>query len=141
MLGFLLKMWTFPNTAIGLSLVLFNWLLGGRIQRVDGVVEGFGGIITKLLRMAPTGGGAGAAAMTLGRCIIGINRETLDIVRDHEHVHVRQYEKWGPFFIPVYFLSSAIAWYKGQHPYLDNIFEVEAYRETTIDDETSTDKN
>jgi hypothetical protein len=43
-------------------------------------------------------------------------------------VHVRQYERWGPLFIPAYFAASGWAWWKGGHAYLDNPFEVEAYR-------------
>ncbi len=65
--------------------------------------------------------------MTLGHVIWGRTSSDLDRTRDHEWVHVKQYERWGPFFIPAYFFSSFWAWRKGQHPYLDNFFEVEAY--------------
>ena len=34
----------------------------------------------------------------------------------------------GPFFLPAYFVSSYLAWRRGEHFYLDNRFEREAYR-------------
>ncbi len=68
--------------------------------------------------------------MTLGHAIWGQSEEALDISRDHEHVHVRQYEKWGPVFIPAYFIASLVAWLRGLDPYRDNVFEVEAYKKS-----------
>jgi hypothetical protein len=43
-------------------------------------------------------------------------------------VHVRQYETWGPLFLPAYLMASLIAALRGRHFYFDNAFEVEAYR-------------
>jgi hypothetical protein len=51
----------------------------------------------------------------------------LDHCRTHELVHVRQYERWGPLFVPAYLASSAIIWLRGGDPYRDNPFEREAY--------------
>ena len=51
--------------------------------------------------------------MTLGHVVIARNAELLDKTRDHERVHVRQCERWGPLFIPVYLLLSFIAWSAG----------------------------
>ena len=51
----------------------------------------------------------------------------LDRTRAHELVHVRQYERWGPLFVPAYLLSSAYFLIRGCDPYLDNPFEREAY--------------
>jgi hypothetical protein len=48
--------------------------------------------------------------------------------RNHERVHVRQYERWGPLFPPLYLLSSAAALVRGMDPYRDNRFEQEAFR-------------
>ena len=62
--------------------------------------------------------------MTLGHAIIGRDPECLDRCRDHEQAHVRQVERWGGAFIPVYLLASAWAWARGQHYYRDNWFEV-----------------
>jgi hypothetical protein len=40
---------------------------------------------------------------------------------------VRQYEIWGPAFLPAYLASSLWQWVKGAHPYWDNRFEREAF--------------
>ena len=71
----------------------------------------------------------GAMAMTLGHTILGRTEAALDITREHELVHVRQYERWGPFFIPAYLLFSLVQWLRGKSAYRDNPFEVEAYDE------------
>ena len=42
---------------------------------------------------------------------------------------MRQYERWGPFFLPAYLLSSLVALLLGRDPYLDNRFEREAFRD------------
>jgi hypothetical protein len=42
-------------------------------------------------------------------------------------VHVCQCERWGPFFLPAYFLSSAVVWARNGDVYRDNRFEKEAY--------------
>jgi len=57
----------------------------------------------------------------------------LDRAREHEHVHVRQYERWGPFFLPAYGLSSLYLKIRGQEAYYNNPFEKEAYNKTEID--------
>ena len=46
----------------------------------------------------------------------------------HEHVHVRQYEWFGPFFIPCYLFASVYVWFRGKSAYRDNPFEVQTYR-------------
>ena len=65
--------------------------------------------------------------MTLGHVVLGADQPSLDRTRDHERVHVRQAERWGPAFIPAYLLASIIAWMRGLDPYLDNPFEREAF--------------
>jgi hypothetical protein len=65
--------------------------------------------------------------MTLGHVILGLDEPSLDSARDHEHVHVRQFERWGPFMLPAYFMASGIALCRGGDPYRDNYFEREAY--------------
>ena len=64
--------------------------------------------------------------MTLGHVVIGRNACVLELTRAHERVHVRQYECWGPFFLPAYFLASVYAVARHRHPYFDNRFELEA---------------
>jgi hypothetical protein len=68
-----------------------------------------------------------AAAMTLGHVILGRDAECLASCREHEHVHVRQYERWGAFFIPAYLGASVYCWLRGYDAYFDNPFEREAY--------------
>jgi hypothetical protein len=51
----------------------------------------------------------------------------LQAIRSHEHVHVRQYERWGLFFFLAYPLASLLALLAGQRPYFDNVFERAAY--------------
>lgn len=125
----LLYLWASPNTLLGLALIPFALLQGGRARVVRGVVEVHGGIITGLLRRRPPFGFC-AAAMTLGHVVWGRDQECLDDTREHERVHVRQYERWGPLMLPLYFSFSLIAWLRGQHPYLDNRFEREAFDAT-----------
>ncbi|MEM9882938.1 MAG: hypothetical protein AAF800_08480 [Planctomycetota bacterium] len=123
--------WTSPNTAIGLLLALLAKLTGGDARVVTGVFETHGGLVTALLRRMPTTGTfrrpAGASALTLGHVVLGVDAAALDRTRTHERVHVRQYERWGPLFLPAYAIASLIAWRRGRHAYLDNRFEREAY--------------
>ena len=126
----LLQIWAFPNTAIGLVVGYCGVLFGGQVQKIDGCWEFSGGLVKWLLEKMPTG--SGALAMTIGHSILGQTVTALEITRAHEHIHVKQYERWGPLFIPMYFAASGIAWLKGQNPYRDNVFEIEAYSNSTI---------
>lgn len=120
--------WTLPNTLLGLCFVPVAWLSGGRTRRVDGVLEVEGGAVAWLLRWAvPLRGGA--LALTIGHVVLGRDTAALDRSRAHERVHVRQYEVWGPFFIPAYFAAGLLAYAQGGNPYWDNAFEREARRE------------
>ena len=121
----LIVIWVSPNTLLGLLAGMLALLTGGKMQIERGCVEVYGGLVRwALQRMF---GGRGAAAMTLGHSILGQTQNTLSVARDHEHVHVRQYERWGPFFLPAYLGWSAALWLRGKDAYLDNPFEVEAY--------------
>ncbi|MGI9516263.1 MAG: hypothetical protein ACR2NP_04390 [Pirellulaceae bacterium] len=122
--GFL-ALWTAPNTLMGIAVGVVGLPWGTRAQWRCGCIEFHGGLVQKLLRNVPPGGSS--SAMTLGHTILGQTQPALDIVREHEHVHVRQYERWGPLFIPLYLGASVILWLQGKDPYLDNPFEVEAY--------------
>ncbi len=124
-LRWVLIAWTSPNSMIGLILGVLALLTGGGVQVRRGCVEFHGGLVEWVLRRML--GGEGVAAMTLGHTIVGQTPTMLHKCRDHEHVHVRQYEHWGPFFLPAYFGSSLILWLRGRDYYLENPFEVEAY--------------
>jgi hypothetical protein len=64
-------------------------------------------------------------AITFGHVILCID-EADEALLDHEIVHVRQYERWGPLFIPAYILASVGAKARGGRAYADNPFEVAA---------------
>ena len=117
-------LWAAPNTALGLCFVPFTLLSGGRVRAERGAIEVHGGFARFFLRHCLF---VKASALCLGHVIVGQDRDCLDYSRDHEHVHVRQYERWGPFMLPAYFLSSFLAWRRGGHFYFDNVFEKEAY--------------
>jgi hypothetical protein len=67
-------------------------------------------------------------AMTFGHVVLGRSDRELDLWREHERVHVCQYERMGIFFIPLYFVSTFIALMCGLRGYYDNQFEIAAYR-------------
>ena len=69
-------------------------LLGARAGRIAGVLEVAGGLVGTLL--GPKRIALPWRAMTLGHVILGIDEAALEQSRAHEHVHVRQYEQWGP---------------------------------------------
>ncbi len=117
-------LWAFPATAVGLPLVFVALVTGGRAAVVEGVIEAHGGLVARLLArwlLIP------AAAMTLGHVIVGRDAACLKRSRRHEHVHVRQYERWGPFMLPIYALASLVLYLRGMDPYFDNPFEREAF--------------
>jgi hypothetical protein len=120
-------LWAAPTTLLGLVFLPLAYLGGGSASRVDGVVEVHGRWIAFLLRRA-FGVGGGAVALTLGHVVLGRDPGALAESRQHERVHVRQAERWGPLFVPAYLGASVWAALSGRHPYLDNPFEKEAYR-------------
>jgi hypothetical protein len=120
---FLAYAWAAPTSLLGLLFGLLA-LPGGRWRRVAGVLEASGGWLPRLLRLVPIGGGA--AAMTLGHVVLGRDQTALDRTRAHERVHVRQAERWGPFFVPAYLLMAGWLVVRRKNPYLDHPFEAEA---------------
>jgi hypothetical protein len=116
--------WAAPSTAIGLALSVLA-LRKERVAIFDGVIEAHGPLLRWVLtRLGP--GPGGIAAITLGHVVLGRDRPTLHETRSHERVHVRQYECWGPFFLPAYAAASLWALVRGGDAYLDNWFEREA---------------
>lgn len=123
----ILYLWTSPNTLLGLLPLPMLMLQGGSVRCVDGVIEMHGGIVSRLLRRGIPWLKNGVAAMTIGHVVWGTDQTWLDITRSHERVHVRQYERWGPLFLPAYGVASLLAWWRGEDAYRDNHFEREAY--------------
>ena len=64
-------------------------------------------------------------AQTLGRYVLSRNSLTPDTLA-HEVEHVRQWERFGPLYLPLYFGSSALVALRGKRAYWDNGFEVAA---------------
>lgn len=122
-------LWASPWSFLGIVLGLVNLASGGTCRLRGRVLEFEGRFLTWLLNKAPVIGGA--SAMTLGHTVIACGQAELDRTRDHEFVHVQQYERWGFFFIPAYLFSSLWLWLRGKHPYWDNPFEREAYEKTS----------
>lgn len=122
----LIYAWVAPNSCLGLIAAMLAVLHGGQVRLVGGVLEVASEDVTRFLGKL-TWVGRPIAAITLGHVVVGASPIELQRTRRHERVHVRQYERWGPFFIPAYFLSSGWVWLRGGHPYLDNPFEQEAY--------------
>jgi hypothetical protein len=125
--SFLRYLWVLPASLVGLVFALFAYVCGARWRWVDGVLEVAGGILARFKRRIPF------RAITLGHVIIGVEHEALARCRKHERVHVRQYERWGVFFFVLYLGSSVVAMLRKRHPYWDNYFERQAYREEDQD--------
>lgn len=116
-----LRLWASPTSVLGLVAALVLLPLGARARRVDGVLE------IAAMRRLPRRAWP-FEAITLGHVIIGTHAAVLERLRTHEQVHVRQCERWGPLFLPVYLLAGAWQWARGRDAYWDNPFEVEARR-------------
>lgn len=118
--------WASPATALGLTAACLTGVSGGSVRVHHGIIEAHGGFAKWFLRRGvPLAGGA--AAMTLGHVVIAVDQRALDQTRHHERVHVRQYERWGPVFIPAYFLASAWLKFQGRNAYFENPFEKKAH--------------
>lgn len=118
-------LWAGPGSMVGVLLAMLTWRRA-HVAIVDGVLEVHSpGLAWALAHLTPLCGGA--AAITFGHVVLARDQAALDDTRAHERVHVRQYEVWGPLFIPAYVASSIWAWLRGGDPYLDNIFEREAF--------------
>lgn len=109
-------MWAAPATAAGLVLAPFF----ARRSLSRGVILCEGASWPRRLRFRHR-------AVTLGHvvlCVDDIDEATMR----HELVHVSQYERLGPLFLPAYGLSSLWALVTRRDPYADNAFEIDARR-------------
>ena len=108
-------LWAGPWSLIGLLLGAAMLVCGGRARRVQGALEFSEGALARLPLPID--------AVTLGHVILGRSATRLDALRAHEQVHVRQYERWGPLFVPAYLIDGAWQALRGRNAYLDNRFE------------------
>lgn len=123
--------WAGPATLVGLAAALAAVLLGARATLVDGVLEVSGGRLGQALVRLPAE--LRFSAITLGHVVLGTSPGLLAVVRRHEQAHVRQYERWGLLFFPLYAGASLLAWLAARDPYWHNHFECEARREAGED--------
>ena len=113
--------WAAPNSLLGLAVGGVGLCFGGGVSVHRGCLEFHGGLSKAILSRL------GVIGMTLGHTILGQSKLDLERARDHEQVHVRQYEIFGPLFVPAYLGCSLWLWIRGRDPYRDNPFEVQAY--------------
>ena len=125
MLRVLLYLWPLPVTLLGMLVALIARSSGGKLQRVNGVLESAGGWPARVLRHGFPFSGA-VAAITLGHVVLGVSLDALKATRVHERAHVRQFERWGVLLLVLYPLAGLFAWLRGGNPYRDNVFEREA---------------
>jgi len=128
--SFLKYCWVLPVACLGMILILLVLLSGGTVSFAAGALETQGGILPVLLSSRRFR--FSIDAVTLGHVILGRSRKSLVRCRNHEHVHIRQYERWGPLFPPLYLLSSAAALIRGLDPYRNNRFEREAFQSSSL---------
>ena len=117
--------WAAPATLVGLLAALPAFVTGARARLIDGVVEITGGRMDRLVAALPRR--CRFCAITFGHVVACTDECTAAAVRAHERVHVRQYERFGALFFPLYLGSSLVQWLRGRDPYFDNRFEREAY--------------
>lgn len=120
------RVWASPYTLVGLTIGLLGLPWGGCVRRVNGVWECHGPLVRRLLDRLPL---KQVQALTLGHSVLGRSEAALEWSRDHERVHVAQFERWGPLMGPAYLGCSLMLWLRGRDWYRENPFEREAYGE------------
>ena len=114
---------------LGLSVGLIGLVTGGMLRCKEGTLQFANGAVSWALKHFP----GRPSAMTLGHVIIGQSEELLEYTHPHEMIHVHQYERWGPFFLPAYLGCSLVLYLKGKNAYHDNPFEIEAFENDGLD--------
>ncbi|MBX3421435.1 MAG: hypothetical protein KF752_07750 [Pirellulaceae bacterium] len=118
--------WASPYSLLGVLVGGVGLLSGGHVRLSGGVLEFYGGFTRWFVQHLPTG--AHTLGVTWGHVILGQSAQALEYAAEHERVHVRQFELWGPLMGPAYLSASLYVWLRGGHAYLDNPFEIAAYR-------------
>jgi hypothetical protein len=122
-------LWASTYSVWGLGIGAIGLLTGGGVQRSGRILEFWGGIIPTFLKYFPFV--AGSPVATFGHVVVGRCPRHLDACRPHQLIHVQQYERWGPLFIPTYLTWWFVLWCCGKRPYYDNPFEREAFGRTS----------
>ena len=122
----LLWAWASPNTLVGLLGVALWWAAGAQVRWVSGALEA---ALPASKRERPRRRHLPFTAITLGHVVIAATADDMAQWRAHERVHVKQYERWGPLFLPAYLLAGGWQWCRRRNAYWDNPFEVEARRD------------
>jgi len=122
-------LWASPWSLWGLSVGFAAMLTGAKAQRSGRLIEFWGGFLPLFLRYFPFV--AGSPVATFGHVVLGRTQRHLEACRPHQLIHVRQYECWGPLFIPTYIGWWFFLWCAGKRPYYDNPFEREAFEATS----------
>ena len=130
--------WASPATGVGLVLAAIAGAFGAKFAVVDGVIEVAVDGLERVLARAPRP--ARFDAITFGHVVIGTSAATLAACRAHERVHVRQYERFGLLFFPLYLGASLVELLRGRHPYWHNPFEQQAFRAGSGNDRASGDR-
>jgi hypothetical protein len=122
-------LWASPTSAVGAPLALLTLISGGQAHCVDGVLEVHGPAARFFLeRIVGIFLSGGASAITFGHIVLARDAQLLELTRSHERIHVRQCERWGPLFLPVYLGASLWALARGKRAYEDNFLEREAFQ-------------
>ena len=131
--GFMARLaWAAPCSLLGLCLALPVLLLGGRARWAQGALE-----VTWRAHLAACGPRLRRLrfrGIVFGHVILAVTADELAHIGAHERVHVAQYGRWGPFFLPAYTASSLWQLLRGRDPYWDNHFEVDARRRSAARD-------
>ena len=124
-------LWVLPVSLCALPLLpLALWRALWRVR--DGALEISSPALSWFLRgpwFRLMSGGEGFAAATVGHVIVARDITCMDRCRVHEHVHVRQCERWGALFPFAYVtagLRAALRARRWSAYYWNNRFEREA---------------
>ncbi len=124
-------LWVLPVSVFALPLLpLAVWRAQWRV--ICGVLEISSPALSWFLHgpwFRAMSGGSGFSAATIGHVIVARDAVSMDGCRVHEHVHVRQCERWGALFPLAYAVTGLHAAWIGRSwsaYYWDNPFEQQA---------------
>ena len=99
------KLWTLPNTALGLAIGVVAVMLGARVRTGRNAIEFLDQPFVGALRKSAITLGNTihyAPGRTPDQLILRYDGRALVHLGEHERAHTRQYERWGPFFLVAY---------------------------------------